>query len=80
MNGMEDNLPYQFRTKFRAWYLQKNLYECQKLINNILTEVFNIYFMRILFFDKSRYFGCVYCTNNKYCILVSTLHFPALIP
>ena len=23
-NGMEDNLPYQFHTKFRALYLQKN--------------------------------------------------------
>ena len=25
MNGMENNLPYQFCTEFRAWYLQKNL-------------------------------------------------------
>ena len=23
-NGMEDNLPYQFHTRFRALYLQKN--------------------------------------------------------
>ena len=25
-NGMEDNLPYQFHTRFCALYLQKNTY------------------------------------------------------
>ena len=27
-NGMEDNLPFQFHTKFRALYLRKNTYRC----------------------------------------------------
>ena len=40
-NGMEDNLPYQFHTRFRSLYLQKNTYRCQVVINNIVTEVFN---------------------------------------
>ena len=40
-NGMEDNLPYQFHTKFCALHLQKNTYRCRVVINNIVTEVFN---------------------------------------
>ena len=40
-NGMEDNLPYQFHTRFRALYLQKNTFRCRVVINNIVTEVFN---------------------------------------
>ena len=40
-NGMEDNLPYQFHTRFCALYLQKNTYRCRVVINNIVTEVFN---------------------------------------
>ena len=40
-NGMEDNLPYQFHTRFRTLYLQKNTYRCRSMINNIVTEVFN---------------------------------------
>ena len=34
-------LPYQFHTRFRALYLQKNTYRCRVVINNIVTEVFN---------------------------------------
>ena len=43
-NGIEDSLPCQFHTRFRA-YLQKNIYGCRVVINNIVTEVinFNIY-------------------------------------
>ena len=40
-NEMEDNLPYQFHTRFCALYLQKNTYRCRVVINNIVTEVFN---------------------------------------
>ena len=38
-------LPYQFHTRFRALYLQKNKYRCRVVIKNIVTEVFkfNIY-------------------------------------
>ena len=25
-NGMEDNLPYQFHTRFRSWHMQKSKY------------------------------------------------------
>ena len=32
-NGMEDNLPYQFHTRFRALYLQKNTHRCRVVIN-----------------------------------------------
>ena len=40
-NEMEDNLPYQFHTRFCALYLQKNTYRCRVVINYIVTEVFN---------------------------------------
>ena len=40
-NEIEDNLPYQFHTRFCALYLQKNTYRCRVGINNIVTEVFN---------------------------------------
>ena len=47
-NGMEDKSsihPYQFHTRFRALYLQKNAYRCRMMITNIVTEAinFNIY-------------------------------------
>ena len=41
-NGRQPSiLPYQFHTRFRAFYLQKNTYQCWVVINNIVTEVFN---------------------------------------
>ena len=40
-NGMKDNLPYQFYSRFRAMYLQKNIYGCRVVIKNIVTEEFN---------------------------------------
>ena len=33
-------LPYQFHTRFRALYLQKNIYGCRVVTNNSVTEVF----------------------------------------
>ena len=47
-------LPYQFHTRFRKLYLQKNIYRCWVVINNIVTEVFNfnIQYLRVLFDDK----------------------------
>ena len=35
-------LPFQFRTRFRALYLQKNIYGCRVVTNTIVTEVFNL--------------------------------------
>ena len=60
-NGRQSSiLPSQFRTKFRALYLQKSIYRCRVVINHIVTEAFNYAcYLRILFLDKSRYFGCV---------------------
>ena len=37
-NGMEDNLPYQFHTRFRALYLQKNTYRCRVVIIILLQK------------------------------------------
>ena len=34
-------LSYRFHTRFRALYLQKYIYECRVVIDNIVTEVFN---------------------------------------
>ena len=36
--------PYQFHTRFCAWYLQKNTYACRVVINNIFTEILRIIF------------------------------------
>ena len=59
-NGMEDNLPYQFHTRFHALYLQKKTYRCQVVINNIVTEVFNFniyaYYLSTI--------GRVHCANS----------------
>ena len=42
-NGRQSSiLPYQFHTRFRALYLQKNTYRCRVVIKNIVTEEFNI--------------------------------------
>ena len=35
-------LPYQFHIRFCALYLQKNTYRCRVVINNIVTEIFNL--------------------------------------
>ena len=40
-NGMENNLPYQFNTKFRPLYLLKHIYGCGVMMNSIVIEVFN---------------------------------------
>ena len=41
-NGRQSSiLSYQFHTRFRALYLQKNTYRRRVVINNIVTEVFN---------------------------------------
>ena len=34
-------LSCQFHTRFQALYYQKNIYTCQVVINDIVTEVFN---------------------------------------
>ena len=66
-NGMEDNLPY-FHTKlhspFCALCLQKNIYQCRVVINNVVTEVIQPQYLRVLFVDKSQFFGCLYCANS----------------
>ena len=76
-NGMEDNLPYQFHTRFRALYLQKNTHRCRVVIKYCHRSI-QLQYLRILLVDKSRYFGCVHCANSvhcTYCIIVSTLQF-----
>ena len=61
-NEMEDNLPYQFHTRFRALYLQKNTYRCRVVINNIVTEVFN--------FNIYAY----YLSTNRVTLLCTIVH------
>ena len=43
-NGRQSSiLPYQFHTRFRALYLQKNTYQCRVVINNTEVFIFSIY-------------------------------------
>ena len=68
-NGMEWNgrfqewnrrqssiLPYQFHTRFRALYLQKNTHRCRVVIKYCHRSI-QLQYLRILLVDKSRYFG-----------------------
>ena len=76
-NGMEDNLPYQFHTRFRSLYLHKSTYRCRVVINNTVTEVFNF---NIYAYYLSTNAGTVLwlrtlCKQCTYCIIVSTLQF-----
>ena len=42
-NGRQSSiLSYQFHSSFFAMYLQKKICECRVVINNIVTEVFNL--------------------------------------
>ena len=78
-NGMEDNLPYQFHTRFCALYLQKNTFRCWVVISNTVMLVFNF-----------NIYACYLSTNRgtlvvhfaqTVCvfIIVSTLQFAALM-
>ena len=63
-NGRQSSiLPYQFHTKFRSLYLQKNTYRCRVVINNIVTEVLTSISTHIIC-RQMRYFGCVHCANS----------------
>ena len=65
-NGMEDNLPY-FHTNstldlcivFTEKYIPmsgSDKYYCHRSIQ--------LQYLRIVFVNKSQYFGCVHCTNS----------------
>ena len=63
-NGRQSSiLPYQFHTRFCALYLQKNIYRCQVVINNIVTEIFNF---NIYAYNLSTNRGTliVHCANS----------------
>ena len=51
------------------------------MINNIVTEVIQLQYLRVLFVDKSWYFRGVYCANSVHITvhLVSTMQFAALM-
>ena len=62
-NEMEDNLPY-FHTNFILDFVhciyRKMHTDVGCVINSIVTEVFQLQYLRVIFVDKSRYFGCLY--------------------
>ena len=51
-NGMEDNLPYQFHTRFRALYLQKNTHRCRVVIKYYLLFLLHIENSYLLFYPR----------------------------
>ena len=78
-NGRQSSiLPYQFHTRFRAFYLQKNTYRCRVVINNIVTEVFN-FNIYTCYFSTNRGTLVVYIAQTVYVttyfIIVSRLQF-----
>ena len=71
-NGRKSSiLPCQFHIRFRALYLQKNIYESRVVINNIVTEVFNFniyeYYLStnrgylVVYIQYSLRKWCMYC-------------------
>ena len=78
-NGRQSSiLPYQFHTRFRALYLQKNTYQCRVVIKYCHRSI-QLQYLRILFGDKLRYRTLVVyiaqTVYDTYCIIVSTLQF-----
>ena len=78
-NGRQSSIfPYQFQTRFRALYLQKNIYGGRVVINNIVAEVFHFSIYAYLSTNRGTLVVLVaYAVTH--CILVSTLQFAALI-
>ena len=75
-NGRQSSiLPYQFHTKFRSLYLQKNTYRCRVVINNIVTEVFNFNIYAYYLSTNAVLWLCTLCKQCTYCSIVSTLQF-----
>ena len=75
-NGRQSSiLPYQFHTRFRALYLQKNTYRCRVVINSIVTEVFNFNICEYYFRQIMVLWLCTLRKQCTYCIIVSTLQF-----
>ena len=64
-NGVEDNLPYQFHTRFCALYLQKNTYRCWVVITNIVTVVFN-FNINAYYLSTNRGIFAVYIAQTAY--------------
>ena len=63
-NGMEDNLPYQFHTKFCAFFTEKyipmsdgNKKHCRRNIQ--------LQYLHVIFVYKLQYLGCLYCKNSE---------------
>ena len=78
-NGRQSSiLPYQFHTRFRALYLQKNTYRCQVVINNIVTKVFNFNIFAYYLLTNCGTWA-VYIVKTVYVRIVSTLQFAALM-
>ena len=76
---MEDNLPYQFHTRFCALYLRKNTYRCRVVINNIVTELFNFNTYAHYVSTNRGTLLCILRKQCTCCIIVSTLQFAALM-
>ena len=74
-NGRQSSiLPYQFHTRFRSLYLQKNTYRCRVVINNIVTEVFN-FNIYAYYLSTNRGWLSTLRKQYTYCIIVGTLQF-----
>ena len=75
-NGMEDFkngrqssiLPYQFHTRFRGLYLQKNKHGYRVVTNNIVTEVFKLNIYGIICRQIVVVWLCIFIAQMVYCI------------
>ena len=75
-NGRQSSiLPYQFHTRFRSLYLQKNTYRCRVVINNIVTEVFNFNIYGYYLSTNAVLWLRTLRKQCTHCIIVSTLQF-----
>ena len=63
-------LPFQFHTRFRALHLQKKIYlQMSGSDKYCCHRSIPLKYLPLLFVNKSRYFGCVYCVD---CVCIAS--------
>ena len=80
-NGRQSSvLPYQFHTTFCAFFTEKYILMSDDDKKYCHRNI-QLQYLRVLFVDKLRYLGHLYCENSvcTYCIIASTLQFAALM-
>ena len=75
-NGRQSSiLPYQFHTRFRAMYLEKNTYRCRVVIVILSRKYSTSISTQIICRQIAVLWLCTLCKQCTFCIIVSKLQF-----